>query len=343
MNRETLIWIIVLIIAAVGLGLNWFIGDGFGRSYVEVTERTFANVGTAQDPDWVALDSPEALDHDVSAAVETISWEKVERTTPRDYAEAEAADPNQTRVRFSWVQTFGLWLAAFFTLSIFSFLYKDNPLYKIAESSVVGISAAYWMVVAFWDTLVPNLAFKLFPDTIQAWALPGAEGERELIYVIPLVLGVMLLWRLAPVGAWIARWPMAFIIGVFCGLRLVNFLLADFLAQIQPGIEPLIMLDGGSFDFWATLRQVTLLVGVLCCLVYFFFSIEHKGAVGGAARVGIWFLMITFGAAFGFTVMGRIALFAIRLEFLFDDWLWLIDPTAKRAALDVGLILIRGG
>ena len=36
--------------------------------------------------------------------------------------------------------------------------------------------------------------------------------------------------------------------------------------------------------------------------------------------------MITFGAAFGYTVMGRIALLAGRFEFLFDDWLWLIDP-----------------
>jgi hypothetical protein len=28
--------------------------------------------------------------------------------------------------------------------------------------------------------------------------------------------------------------------------------------------------------------------------------------------------------------MGRIALLAARIEFLFDDWLWLIDPTNKR-------------
>jgi hypothetical protein len=53
--------------------------------------------------------------------------------------------------------------------------------------------------------------------------------------------------------------------------------------------------------------------------------------IGGPARLGIWFLMVTFGAAFGYTVMGRIALLAIRLEFLADDWLWLIDPTGKRA------------
>jgi hypothetical protein len=55
--------------------------------------------------------------------------------------------------------------------------------------------------------------------------------------------------------------------------------------------------------------------------------------VGGhTAKVGIWVLMITFGASFGYTVMGRIALLAIRIEFLLDDWLWLIDPTHRRAA-----------
>ena len=78
------------------------------------------------------------------------------------------------------------------------------------------------------------------------------------------------------------------------------------------------------------LTRCAILVCVLSCLVYFFFSIEHKGVVGKTARLGIWFLMITFGAGFGYTVMGRIALLSERLQFLFDDWLWLIDPTDKR-------------
>jgi len=51
--------------------------------------------------------------------------------------------------------------------------------------------------------------------------------------------------------------------------------------------------------------------------------------------------MITFGAAFGYTVMGRIALLAIRLEFLFDDWLWLIDPNGRRA-LSEAVSLLQG-
>ena len=37
----------------------------------------------------------------------------------------------------------GAWIAAFLTLGIFSYLYKDNPFYKIAENVFVGVSAAY--------------------------------------------------------------------------------------------------------------------------------------------------------------------------------------------------------
>jgi len=56
-------------------------------------------------------------------------------------------------------------------------------------------------------------------------------------------------------------------------------------------------------------------------LVYFYFSKEHTGVVGGVARLGIWFLMVSFGAAFGFTVMARISLLIGRMEFLINDWI----------------------
>ena len=41
---------------------------------------------------------------------------------------------------------------------------------------------------------------------------------------------------------------------------------------------------------------------------YFFFSKEHTGIVEKVSRVGVYFLMIKFGASFGFAVMGRISL-----------------------------------
>ena len=64
--------------------------------------------------------------------------------------------------------------------------------------------------------------------------------------------------------------------------------------------------------------------GVLGGLVYFFFSKEHTGLFGKASRYGIWILMLTFGASFGYTVMGRISLLVGRLTFLFEDWAGII-------------------
>lgn len=249
-----------------------------------------------------------------------------------EWVAADASDAAAGIAEFSVSRTIGIWVAAIMTLCIFSFLYGDNPFYKFAEAIVVGVSAAYWMVVGFWTTIVPNLLGNLFPAWTQSWALPGISPvwqSENLIYIVPLILGIMLLMRLSPKGNWIARWPLAFIIGATAGLRLIGFIQADFLNQVRISIVPLVVI-GERIQWGPTIANVIMLLSVLSCLVYFFFSIEHKGVVGKVARVGIWVLMITFGAAFGFTVMGRIALLAIRFEFLFDDWLWLIDPLNHR-------------
>jgi hypothetical protein len=67
------------------------------------------------------------------------------------------------------------------------------------------------------------------------------------------------------------------------------------------------------------LDNLVLIVGVLAVLVYFYFSIEHRRAVGAISRLGVWYLMLGFGAAFGYTVMGRVSLLIGRMNYLFID------------------------
>jgi hypothetical protein len=69
------------------------------------------------------------------------------------------------------------------------------------------------------------------------------------------------------------------------------------------------------------LLSIIVVIGVLSTLIYFYFSKEHKGALGVTARVGIWFIMISFGAHFGYTVMGRVSLLIGRVQFLIEDWI----------------------
>ena len=301
MKRETLISTSLLVLGALFLAGRIFLTEhGMGKAYVRAVEIK---------PKEVVTD---------------VSWTKYENATQRQYHESVDQDPDQTQFQFSLSRTIGIWVAAFFTLFIFSFLYRDNPFYKIAESVVVGVSAAYWMVVGFWTTIVPNLLGKLAPEWINSWAMPGLDTKAEYIYLVPLIMGIMLIWRLAPKGGWISRWPLAFIIGTTAGIRLIGFIHADFLGQIRNTIMSLAVYSPETgFNVWDSIKNIIIVIGVLTTIVYFFFSIEHEGLVGQTAKVGIWFLMITFGAAFGYTVMGRIALLAIRMEFLMNDWLWL--------------------
>lgn len=247
------------------------------------------------------------------------------------WAEAVAADPAQGTVSVSWPRTAGVWIAALMTLAVLSFLWRDNPAYKLAESVVVGVSAGYVMSVAVWQSLVNPLFGKLLPGLTREFLSPGLTTvDRDWWALVPLALGMLLLCRLSARISWVGMFPLAFVVGVFSGWRFVQYVESDLLAQVATMFAPIHVPGAtGAEAVGGALCAVLLLVGVLSVLAYFFFSLEHKGPVGGAARVGIWYLMVTFGASFGFTVMGRIALLAARCEFLFDDWLWLIDPSGK--------------
>ncbi|HIB14241.1 MAG TPA: hypothetical protein EYO19_02150 [Candidatus Marinimicrobia bacterium] len=239
----------------------------------------------------------------------------------------------------------GAWLVVLLTLCIFSFLYKDNPFYKAAEHLYVGVSAGYVAVISFWQQVQPNLFGRLWPSRVEVddgsilksiWyaiyeifnfistgfgvldrsIFPegGIKGydEIRMIYLIPFILGIFMLLRLVPKLGWLARWAIAYIVGMAAGLRFYGFLNSDILIQIK----------ASAIDFtsdWGTIvNALILFIGTLTGLIYFFYSSEHKGVVGRLSRIGIYFLMIKFGASFGFAVMGRISLLIGRINDLKD-------------------------
>lgn len=257
-------------------------------------------------------------------------------TVYRRVAETEQSRPE---VSLSLPRTAGVWIAALLTLAVFSFLAGDNPAYKLAESIFVGVSAGYVMVAGFWDQIVQNLIGRLTPGLARFWGVAQLDAEQlpkpEYIYLVPLALSVMMLWQLAPKGGWIARWPLAFFIGATAGIKMTATFEADFLRQVQQTLLPLLVIvhegtTAGRIDWPATaqqsLRNTLIVFGVLTSLTYFFFSVEHRGPVRLASRIGVYVLMITFGAGFAYTVMGRVVLLTQRLEFLFFDWLRFPPP-----------------
>src|SRR5262249_39650711 len=73
------------------------------------------------------------------------------------------------------------------------------------------------------------------------------------------------------------------------------------------GIDARASVRAGDKDWFGILSNVLLLAGLLSSLLYFYFSLAHKGPIGRVSRFGVWVLMIGFGASVGYTVQVRIA------------------------------------
>lgn len=217
----------------------------------------------------------------------------------------------------------GLWVGALLTLCVFSFLYRDNPFYKFAEHLFVGVSAGYYIILNWWTVIVPNLLTPLGDAFAGRWADPGRPGlfAAELgdyrgFLVVPLVLGVLLFTRLFGRIGWLSRWSLAVIIGVYAGIKTTGYAQGDFVAQVQASLQPL-----WTSNLADSLNAIVFTLGLVTSLLFFYFSREHRGALGVASRIGILFLMVGFGAGYGYTVMSRVSLLIGRLQFLLEEWL----------------------
>lgn len=203
----------------------------------------------------------------------------------------------------SVVEFLQIWIVAFFTLSLFSFLYRDNPFYRLAEHIFAGLSAGYYVGLTWHAVILQQMIDPMIND-----------GRWWLVF--PGMLGVLMFSRFTKNYKWLSRLSLAFVMGNTAGI----FLLSELHGKVLPQIRAtMLSLDPsrGAAEFFLALIVV---VGVISTMVYFYFSKEHKGVLGGVAKTGIWFIMISFGAHFGYTVMARISLLIGRVQFLLDDW-----------------------
>lgn len=186
-------------------------------------------------------------------------------------------------------------VAVFFTLAIFSFLYKDNPAYRFAEHLLVGVSMGYALPLVYKNAFEPYVLQRLFI-------------EHKWIYLIPCGFGLLYSFRFSRNLSWLSRYPIAIGMGAV-GMGVTMSMNSMVLVQVRQAMIPI-----QNFNVFLVF------LGTITVLFYFFFSKAHTGLYGKFSRIGIWYMMIGFGASFGFTVMARISLLIGRLQFLADTF-----------------------
>jgi len=208
-----------------------------------------------------------------------------------------------------WIQTAWTLLGGLMTLAILSFLYRDNPLYKMAEHIAVGVSVGFLIVMQYNNVFLPKV-----------WNNVLHRGNFD--YLIPFIFGVLLFSRFISKYAWVSRWSLAFLLGAGSGVSIPQTLEGRVLQQMEGSMRPLVTVVAGNpgGSVLASLSAIFLVVGTLACLVFFLFSVEHKGGVGRLAYFGRLCIMAGFGASFGYTVMGRVSLLIGRVQFLTRDF-----------------------
>ncbi|HOZ08585.1 MAG TPA: hypothetical protein PKW75_09885, partial [candidate division Zixibacteria bacterium] len=146
----------------------------------------------------------------------------------------------------SGMHVFEIWIIAFFTLALFSFLYKDNPIYRFAEHIFAGLSAGYY-VGLIWHTVILQ----------QLWN--PILGGRWLL-VIPGLLGALMFARFSSKKAWISRTPLAFVMAVTAGIFLISQLHGLVLPQVQDTMLPkteAVLVDSTAYEEQADRLVIT--------------------------------------------------------------------------------------
>jgi hypothetical protein len=219
-------------------------------------------------------------------------------------------------------------LAGFATLAIYSFLIRENRVYRFFEHLFIGIASGMGLVYGVRDFLLPKVFEPLFgsgrfvfPDGTQ-----DPYDTRWLLLLIPMMFGMLYYTIFSRRFSWLAKLVIGFSLGMSGGIAFKGTV-NDILPQLVDSFRPLVVFGaadkGGHFLWWASLENCIFVFTLLAVMLYFFFSYKWTSATRvsrGIAHGGRLLLMVCFGAFFGSTVMARMALLVERFQFLLGDW-----------------------
>ena len=212
-----------------------------------------------------------------------------------------------------------IWLAALFTIWIYTIAFRDNPFFKFAEHTFVGAAAGHSIVYG-----VDNV--------IRVGWTPLTGGA--FLYAIVFLLGFLLYSRYTKYF-WLSRYPIAVMVGTGIGLSMRASVTAEFIAQIRStaGLKFL------GVDAWTGFSNLIFLILVLTVVYFFIFTLPgvHKGGLGIISKIARFGMMAAFGYSFANTILSRFNMIFGRLDFLMTQWLPL--PGAM-IALPIALILV---
>jgi len=190
-------------------------------------------------------------------------------------------------------------IAFVITIAIWSAMFKDNVAFTFMEHTVVGLMTGY--------TAAQNI--RTFFDSGINPVLAG-----KWIILPAVILGFLYYGRFSKKTLFLVRWPLALTAGLTSASAISGTVYAYIFQQVTESVNNLVLFDNP----YLTMNNILTLICFVTSLIYFIFTIEHKGTYGKVATIGRWVLMITFGVNFAMLFGSRIAYLTDSIRFLFE-------------------------
>lgn len=198
----------------------------------------------------------------------------------------------------------GIWVSAILIVFAYSYIFKENPLFRIAETTMVGVAA--------------GVMFAMGIDSIKRLGLLPLIEQGMYINIIPLMMCFMIFARFTKKYRFIARLPIAVLIGSGFGAGIMTTIAAEIIGQTTGLFSPIPSDPFGAF----TVIIIPLMA--VSVLLIFTYSRPHTGGLGMVTKFGTYVMMIALGANFATMTATRATYVITRLQVIFYDLLGIV-------------------
>ena len=202
----------------------------------------------------------------------------------------------------------GILVPAVLTLGVFSILFRENPVFRAIEHLAIGLAAGYAVVISLHSGLVPRVIS----------ALSRFSVLNAVLLALPLAAGIGIIMGSMGRRSRLGSLGVAGALAISAGLALPPVVQSLVLEQMRATMVPIGLATVAGFN------ALVLAFCVLSTMAYFSFTREPTRVRGLLAILGLYTLMISFGATFGYMVMTRFNLLIGRFLFIMRDWLHLV-------------------
>jgi hypothetical protein len=229
-------------------------------------------------------------------------------------------------VEFS-LDLIGMLFGALLTLMVFSYVIKDNVLFRIAMYLFIGVASGYAGAIAVRNVILPALVDPLLGSgglNVLGWEALGT-------FLVPWVLAILMTLKLSPRLARFGSLPIAMLVGVgaavVVGGGITGTLIPQSLAAADSlAPENIFPAAGEPLSIWLerAVSALIVLLATISTLVYFRFAAQ-RDLTGSTRRsrltailayIGRVFIAVTFGVMYAGALTAAILILGQRFEFL---------------------------